>query len=516
MTLRNRVRWIAAAGVLILVAAAVLALGSFLRAQASGDEIIDKLEPAATNASTLLLSTADMERGVSSYVTTGRAGSLAPYAEGSTVSEDAIVELQDLLESTDSALEQQVQAVDDARDAWINTVANPTIALVRANNQPGAETLLNSDASNRTFEILRARATALNTLIDARLSAQFNEFGAVANQLWKVLLGSWLVLLIAAAGVIVALHRWVLHPLELLRDQINRVAGDEGYGGDREVEIIPTGPPEIRDVGSDADAMRRRLVKEIDIAARSEESLSKEGPVVVAIRAELTRENVVFAPGLTIYGELEPSESVLSGDWWDAIALPDGRTALLITDISGHGPDAGIAGLRLKLAVTGMLEAGSDATTAFERGVRLFAETPGRFATAAAVLINPTTHEVEWVNAGHLPPMIISPDGSYRELGMTGPLMSELGGAWHSETIKLDPRDIVVLWTDGVTESRDAAGEELEESGLRSLIAEAKAGGDVSPKQIVGKVLAAGRGRAINWGNDDRTLIVAAFGNQPK
>ena len=74
MTLRNRVRWIAAAGVLILVAAAVLALGSFLRAQASGDEIIDKLEPAATNASTLLLSTADMERGVSSYVTTGRAG----------------------------------------------------------------------------------------------------------------------------------------------------------------------------------------------------------------------------------------------------------------------------------------------------------------------------------------------------------------------------------------------------------------------------------------------------------
>ena len=43
------------------------------------------------------------------------------------------------------------------------------------------------------------------------------------------------------------------------------------------------------------------------------------------------------------------------------------------------------------------------------------------------------------MNARHLPPMIISPDGSYRELGMTGPLMSELGGAWRSETIKLGP-----------------------------------------------------------------------------
>ena len=167
-----------------------------------------------------------------------------------------------------------------------------------------------------------------------------------------MLLGSWLVLLIAAAGVIVTLHRWVLHPLELLRDQINRVAGDEGYGGDREVEIIPTGPPEIRDVGSDADAMRRRLVMKSRWRPAAGEP-QQGGPVVVAIRAELTRENAVFAPGLTIYGELEPSESVLSGDWWDAIALPDGRTALLITDISGHGPDAGIAGLRLKLAVTG-------------------------------------------------------------------------------------------------------------------------------------------------------------------
>ncbi|HAM22540.1 MAG TPA: hypothetical protein DCQ04_09755 [Actinobacteria bacterium] len=515
MTLRNRVRWIATVGVLILVGAAVLALGSFLRAQASGDEIIDKLEPAATSASTLLLSTADMERGVSSYVTTGRAGSLAPYAEGSTVSEDAISELQSLLESTDSALEQQVQSVDDARDAWINTVANPTIALVRGNDQAGAEKLLNSDKSNRTFEILRARATALNTLIDARLSAQFNEFGAVANQLWKVLLGSWLVLLVAAVGVIVALHRWVLRPLELLRDQINRVAGDEGYGGDRDVEIIPTGPPELSEVGADAEAMRRRLVHEIETVDRQRESLENEGPVVTAIRAELTRDSVVFAPGLTIYGDLEPSESELAGDWWDAVALPDGRTALLITDISGHGPDAGIAGLRLKLAVTGMLEAGSDATTAFERGVRLFEETPGRFATAAAVLINPTTYEVEWVNAGHLPPMIISPDGSYRELEMTGPLMSTLGGAWQSKTTQVDPRDIVVLWTDGVTESRDAAGEELEESGLRSLIAEARASGDVAPKQIVGKVLAASRSRAINWGNDDRTLIISAFGGQP-
>lgn len=500
----------------ILAVVAILTIGviagsRYIQAQDSSQEIVNKLEPAATSASDLLLSTADMERGVRGYVSTQRAASLAPYAEGSNVSEDAIAQLESLLTSTDGNLEQQVKEVAAARTTWINTVATPTINLVRAGKTPAAETLLDSPESTRSFELLRARATAVNTLIDARLSAQFAEFEQFTQQLGLALALSFLVLLIGVGLVGLLLRRQVLNPLDRLRHQLRAVAGERGYGGDRDMQIVPTGPPEIAQVGKDADDMRRRLVKEIETVDRQRESLDSEGPVVTAIRAELSREPRVYAVGLDVYGELEPSESELAGDWWDAIALPDGRTALIVTDISGHGPQAGIAGLRLKLTITGMLDAGSSLVAAFDRGVRLFADTPGRFATAVGVVIDPRTRSVEWVNAGHLPPLIVTPAGASRSLGITGPLMSTLGGSWTSATTELGDGDLIVMWTDGVTESRDAAGEELEESGLLAFIAAARAAGDTDPQEIVRQVLSAGRDRAVNWGSDDRTLIVGTI-----
>lgn len=511
MTLKTRVTWVAVITVVVLIVITFFTATRFLEAQASGNEIVGKLEPAATSASDLLLSTADMERGVRSYVSTQKAASLGPYAEGSTVSEQAVVDLHQLLDSTDPVLEQQVERVAAARIEWIDTVATPTINLVRANQSGAAEALLDSNASLRSFELLRARATALNTQIDSRLASQFEAFGDFAEQLGVVLLGSGVAIIGGLVLLWWLLRRWVLKPLNKLGAQMRNVAGDAGYGGDKDTEIIPLGPPEIAQVGRDADDMRRRLVKEIETVDRQKESLINEGPVITALRAELSREPRVYAVGLDIYGEMEPSESEIAGDWWDAVSLPDGRTALLITDISGHGPQAGVAGLRLKLTLIGMLESGSSLVGAFERGVKLFAETPGRFATAAAVVIDPKTHEIEWINAGHLPPLVISPDGSTRELAITGPLMSTLGGTWTSEKTGVHDDDIVVLWTDGVTESRDAAGEQLETSGLCKIIADARVNAQVKPIHLVRKVLSAGRSRAINWGSDDRTLIIASF-----
>ncbi len=505
----------AAIAVLILVITALLTYNNFHQAQESSTEIVTKLEPAATSASTLLLGTADMERGVRAYVSTQKAGELAPYAEGAAASEQAIADIQELLSGTDPALEQQVDQVEQARTTWITTVATPSINLVRANKVAEAETLLYSQASRRTFELLRARATAVNTMIDQRVNVQFQDFQNFANRLGGVLVGSWLLFIVGAGLIIVMLNLSVLRPLKSLGSQMNRVSGEGGYGGDKETPIRPSGPPELAEVGSDAEDMRQRLVKEIEMARQANESLEAEGPMVVAIRSELARPSRVPAIGLDIYGELEPSETVLAGDWWDAVPLPDGRTAVLLTDISGHGPEAGIAGLRLKLSMTGMLEAGSSLVAAFDRGVKLFADTPERFATAAGFAIDSETRTVEWVNAGHLPPLIIGVNDEFRELAISGPLMSTLGGSWTSSTTQLDSGDIIVMWTDGITESRDEQGNELEAIGLRHFIANAREHGKTDPEQIVRSVLADGRGRAVNWGSDDRTLIVAGFANSP-
>ncbi|MFA7267348.1 MAG: SpoIIE family protein phosphatase [Candidatus Nanopelagicales bacterium] len=508
MTLKSRVTVVAAVTFVLLTFISAFTANRYLAAQSSGTEIVSKLEPAAANASKLLLSTADMERGIRSYVATQRAASLSPYAEGSNVSEAAVEELEALLSGTDPVLERQVERVAKARTDWIESVATPTIALVRSGQPEAAEVLLDSTASMRNFELLRARATALNTQIDSRLAAQFANFGNLANSLGVVLIASGLLIIVGLVLLWWLLRRWVLRPLRQLGAQLRHVTGDDG---NKNAEIFPIGPPEIAQVATDAEDMRQRLVRETENVHRAYESFDSEEPVVIALRAELSREPHVFAVGLNIYGEMESSESEVAGDWWDAVALPDGRTAVIITDISGHGPQAGIAGLRLKLALIGMLEAGSSLVSAFDRGVKLFADTPSRFATAAAVAIDPRTHELEWVNAGHLPPLVISPNGVARELTITGPLLSALGGNWTSSRTTVAPNDIVVMWTDGITESRDAAGDELEVSGLTAIITAAQTNAQVEPVQLVRKVLAAGRARSVNWGNDDRTLVIAAF-----
>ena len=184
------------------------------------------------------------------------------------VSEDAIAQLDSLLTSTDGNLEQQVKEVAAARTTWINTVATPTINLVRQAKLP-RETLLDSPESTRSFELLRARATAVNTLIDARLSAQFAEFEQFTQQLGSRLRSVSWYCSSAWGSSRLLLRRQVLNPLDRLRHQLRAVAGERGYGGDRDMQIVPTGPPEIAQVGRDADDMRRRLVNEIETVDRS-------------------------------------------------------------------------------------------------------------------------------------------------------------------------------------------------------------------------------------------------------
>ena len=150
--------------------------------------------------------------------------------------------------------------------------------------------------------------------------------------------------------------------------------------------IVPVGPPELRDLGADAEALRRALVHEIDEATAAREALEQEGPVVEAIRRELAARTDAVPLGVTIAGVLRPAEGVLAGDFWDRIPLTDGRAAAVICDVSGHGPRAGIVAMRLKTSITLGLVAGQDPPQILHRACDAFADEPGRFATAAILI----------------------------------------------------------------------------------------------------------------------------------
>ncbi len=268
----------------------------------------------------------------------------------------------------------------------------------------------------------------------------------------------------------------------------------------------PSGPPELRAVGADAESMRRALVAEADAARQADESLELESPVIAAIRDELDSETDPDAPRLAVHGQLHPAQGVLAGDWWGVVPLDGERTALLVVDVSGHGPLAGIVSLRLRSVMTVALRSGFDAGTAMERAAMSFADgVDGRFATALVVVLDPATDELSWANAGH-PVGWLLPDGATHErlhLTTTGPLLSPLGGAWQTRRAGLEVGDVVLVWSDGLVETRDPA-RDVSDDALAALV---EGVGSRDPQELVPRVLAELREDAPEWHRDDITLV---------
>lgn len=498
---------LALVGLLALLLTGYITSTKFFDARNAASEVAQKLQPAADSAADLIVAITDMDRGVTRYTISGKSVDLAPFAEGATQSGDDLDDLDQALEAGEPELEPLVQRVVAARQTWLAVAAEPTIAAVRKGSLSEGQALINSDSSKQSFALLQADAEELQAAIDDRRTEEFDALTSFAGQLAVALFVTALVLLFGLAASVAFINVWVIRPLDRLRRQLQEVARQ----GMHESPIVASGPPELADAARDAEEMRRQLVGEIDEARMAREGLEQEGPVVAAIRAELTRPSVAHAPHLDIFGDLQPAEGVLAGDWWDVIALPDGRSAIVVTDVSGHGPQAGIAGLRAKLILTSVLESGGSAVDAISRGVKLFADTPARFATCVIVVIDPFRREIEWVNAGHLAPLVLRPDGSVSELELTGPLMSALGGTWTAKTTGLELGDVLLLWTDGLSESHDASGQDLEEQGLLEVFTSAVAICGPNPRELVPSVLATSRLRSVDWRRDDVTLIAARF-----
>ena len=163
-------------------------------------------------------------------------------------------------------------------------------------------------------------------------------------------------------------------------------------------------------------------------------------------------------PGYLFYDYYQPANHV-GGDYYDYVALPDDRIAVIVADVVGHGVAAALlmakfsAEMRFSLAV----EPRPD------RAVRLlndrFSRTQQRgFVTMIMTVIDPRSNEVTIVNAGHMPPVLRRQDGQIEEPGnqLSGiPIGIEETVQYEQHTIQLEPDELLVLYTDGLNESCD-------------------------------------------------------------
>ena len=159
----------------------------------------------------------------------------------------------------------------------------------------------------------------------------------------------------------------------------------------------------------------------------------------------------------------------IGGDFYDVIALPD-SVCIAIADVSDKGVPASIVAATLQGIIHALMLTGRSLTeTAVLINNFLCARQVGKYATMVLLKVFPNGC-VEFVNCGHVPPLLISPDGRVTELEAANLIVGIVEQATYAASqITLQPGDRILLATDGITEIEDRTGELISVDGLIAL-----------------------------------------------
>ncbi|MEU9184771.1 SpoIIE family protein phosphatase [Streptomyces sp. NPDC048484] len=185
-------------------------------------------------------------------------------------------------------------------------------------------------------------------------------------------------------------------------------------------------------------------------------------------RAFLTSPTVT-GPGVETLGRYLPTGAgaEVGGDWFDTLALPHGRTLLVVGDVMGHGTRAAAAMSEYRSVVRTLAVQSSTPDFILLQAERtVLALELDRVATCLLALLDPSRECVTFSNAGHIPPLLVTPDGTRTLLSL--PVAPPLGvgfGSFSATTVPLPPGSVLLLCTDGLIERRDRD----IETGLHTL-----------------------------------------------
>lgn len=215
------------------------------------------------------------------------------------------------------------------------------------------------------------------------------------------------------------------------------------------------------------------------------------------------------AAGALDYGGRCRQVRELGGDCFELVPLPDHGLALTVGDASGKSLAAALmisnvqSSLRTAALFTG--NDGAAALRAVNRQVHA-SSLANRYATLFYGIFDGATRTLRYVNAGHNPPMVIRRDSSIIWLETGGaPVGLFADWTYEEDAIQLNPGDMLLAYTDGVTEAVNPAGEEWGVDGLRTAAAQSDA---QSAEDIVHAIFTSmdefSRGRQT----DDATVVV--------
>lgn len=258
-----------------------------------------------------------------------------------------------------------------------------------------------------------------------------------------------------------------------------------------------------RTYSEDDQRLALELARRAAVAIDNARLYRRERSIAETLQRSLLRKHLPEFPGMVIASRYLAArqEAEVGGDWYDALALPDGRVGLVMGDVAGRGIQAAAVMGQLQNAVRAYAMEGHPPAVILERVTRLL--DLREMATLLYMVFDPPSWTVRYANAGHLPPIVISPNGKVSLLpeGGSPPIGGSGEVSFKEEQMTFAPGSTIVLFTDGLVEVR---GEPIDQ-GLDRLMRAASGKPADQPEALLEHIVSTMLGREAS--TDDVALL---------
>ena len=349
--------------------------------------------------------------------------------------------------------------------------------------------------------------------LDRHLLESQGEYSDVYIIVFKVVAVILLIIEAIALFIGVRLTRTITYTVHRLYAATERVKeGDFSY------RIRVPARDQLTALGEAFDSMTasvERLMRE------SEEKLRLESELEIAheVQTQLFPRTAPEVPGLTLYGVCKAARSV-SGDYYDFLKLGEKKVGLVLGDVSGKGISAALLMAAIQSALRAQFYDGfaptltsstsslSTAAVVSRLNVQLYDNTPReKYATFFFAVFDAATRSLTYTNAGHLPPVLFR-RGTVERLKVGGTVVGLFSPMTYEQAeIQIQPGDLLLAFTDGITEPENIYGEEFGEERVLEVVHRALG----APPQILAEEIY----RSVSdWTGspelqDDMTMLVA-------
>jgi signal transduction histidine kinase len=277
-----RVRLMLLLGAVGALLAATLATQLVLQARQRDirNDLLTHLDPARVSTADLRSAALDQETGIRGYALTGDRTFLQPFDDGGEAADAALARLRRLVGSG-TRIDAELDQVGRRLDAWRSDIAEPARAAIEQGQTAEALPVV-GDEGRRSFDALRASIDAVDArLADLRARA-LDDLDAAARAATGAMLLQVGGLVVSGVIIVVALGRVVVGPIGRLGRDARVVAA-----GDLDHPVKGDGSPDLVRLGADVDAMRLRILEEVDLLNGATADLARQADELARSNADL-------------------------------------------------------------------------------------------------------------------------------------------------------------------------------------------------------------------------------------